>query len=358
MKTIRQNALIFIFLPILLLLVAMPATASTPAVKPIELTLSSAFVPGSSDHARSTWFMNEVTKRTKGQITFKSYWGGALAAPAAQLDLARKGVVDIICTSLGYWPGIFPFAGFSFSFPFSSEDPSIVGTALRRTMASFPQYEKKFADEGLINLSNTTRSYYIIMSTGPVKTVADLKGKKVGLVGRYFGMWMEPVGLVPVVQPGGERYMSLQTKLIDMSILPIDMNHAFKISEVAKFAIDAGLGTYLNEGLLMSMTSFKKLSPEFQKIFIDVGREAEIFLWDYDKKQKGALVESMKKAGVSFIELSKADREKWLAATPDTTADFIKHLEARGFPGSEMVKRYQEEMAKLGYAWPRAWGVK
>lgn len=222
----------------------------------------------------------------------------------------------------------------------------------------FPQYEKKFADEGLINLSNTTRSYYIIMSTGPVKTLADLKGKKVGLVGRYFGMWMEPVGLVPVVQPGGERYMSLQTKLIDMSILPIDMNHAFKIYEVAKFAIDAGLGTYLNEGLLMSMTSFKKLSPEFQKIFIDVGREAEIFLWDYDKKQKGALVESMKKAGVSFIELSKADREKWLAATPDTTADFIKHLEARGFPGSEMVKRYQEEMAKLGYAWPRAWGVK
>lgn len=358
MKKRQLLAAVMALFGALLWLVTAPSLASTAAAKPIELTLSSAFVPGSSDHFRSTWFMSEVTKRTKGQVTFKSYWGAALAPPVGQLDLVRKGVVDIICTSLGYWPGIFPFAGFSFAFPFGSDDPAIVGTALRRTMEAFPQYDKKFADEGLVNLSNTTRSYYTIMSTIPARNIAELKGKKVGLIGRFFAMWVEAVGLVPIVQPGGDRYMSLQTKLMDMSILPIDMNYAFKIHEVTKFAIDVGLGTYLNEGLLMSAASFKKLSPEFQKIFLEVGKEAELTLWDYDKKQKGVLIEAMKKAGITFIEFPKAERDAWIAATPDTTLEAVKLLEDKGYPGTEMVRRYQEEMAKLGYSWTRKWGVR
>jgi hypothetical protein len=47
---------------------------------------------------------------------------------------------------------------------------------------------------------------YQILSKPPINKLEDLAGKKVTLIGRYFSRWFEPLGTIPVVAPGQERY--------------------------------------------------------------------------------------------------------------------------------------------------------
>ena len=65
-----------------------------------------------------------------------------------------------------------------------------------------------------------------------------------------------------------------------------------------------------------------------------------------------------KKAGIQFVELDPAQRAQWAQQLPDIPAEWAAEVEAQGYPGFEIVKRWQELTTELGYEWPRTWGVK
>ncbi len=108
-----------IFAMILILAAALPLTAGA-AEKNIKLRLSSvAAGPGQFPNSDSVkWWMDKVTEKTKGQVTFQSHWGASLAPPAGHIDLLEKGMVEIILGCRIYTPGKFPLGAFEYIFPF------------------------------------------------------------------------------------------------------------------------------------------------------------------------------------------------------------------------------------------------
>ncbi len=354
----KKTMLVLLSLMVLLLGVQVCSAASS---KPIELRFSTSFPPPNVSMVSYTakLWMDEVTKRTNGQVTFHAYWGGALGKPQEHLKLLEKGVADIVLTNAHFTPGKLPLGQFEYVFPFGPLDPVIVTKAKRKMFEEFPQFAADLAKYNAVMIYNASGAVYQILSRTPVKNLADFKGKKISLIGRYFGRWFEAIGAVPVVVPAAERYTMLQTGVLDMDLLPIDLFYAFKIYEQATnyIKVDALTGNFLD--LWINKKSLAKLPKSTQKILLDVGKEIEMKVAQevvpaWSKK----VLDDFKKRGIVFIDFPAADRDKWASMLPDIPAEWAQEVTGQGYPGWDIVRRYQELTTEYGYKWPRKWGVK
>lgn len=330
-------------------------------IKPMKLRLASAFPPpkvAMGSYAAKIW-MDTITKKTNGKVTFQVYWGGALGKPPEHLKIVDKGLADMVLTNAHYTPGKLPLAQFEYVFPFGPVDPVIVTKAKLQLMSEFPEFARDLAKYNTVQVMNSSGAVYQILSKTPVKTLADFKGKKISLIGRYFGRWVEVAGAIPVVAAAHDRYTMLQTGVVDMDLLPLDLFAAFKIQEQAKYfvGIRAMTGNFFD--LYMNKKRFDKMPKELQKIFMETGYEvamkvAKEVVPSWSKK----VMKQFKEAGVQFYELPEAERDKWANMIPDIPAEWAKEVEAQGYPGWKIVERWQELTTKYGYKWPRKWGVK
>ena len=66
----------------------------------------------------------------------------------------------------------------------------------------------------------------------------------------------------------------------------------------------------------------------------------------------------MKARGGSVEALPAAELEKWVATAQDVPAQWAEAVTRKGYPGWDMVTRYQDITTEMGYRWPRRWGIK
>ena len=336
-------------------------TAAHAEIKPMKLRLASAFPPPNvalGSYAAKVW-MDTITKKTDGKVTFQTFWGGALGKPPEHLKIVGKGVADLVLTNAHYTPGKLPLAQFEYVFPFGPVDPVVVTKAKLQLMSEFPEFARDLAKRNVVQIMNASGTVYQILSKTPVKTLADFQGQKISLIGRYFGRWVKVAGAIPVVAAAHDRYTMLQTGVVDMDLLPVDLFASFKIQEQAKnfVGVRAMTGNFFD--LYMNKKRFDKMPKELQKMFLETGAEVAMkvateIVPAWTKK----VMAQFKKSGVVFHDLPEAERDKWAQMIPDIPAEWAVEVEAQGYPGWKIVDRWQELTTKYGYKWPRKWGVK
>ncbi len=316
--------------------------------------------PGQSlDSDGVKWWMDKVTERTKGAVTFESFWGASLASGPAHIEILQKGMVDVVMSCRIYTPGKTPLGPFLYAIPFGPTDMKMVGRAVRQMHDEFPVLTQEVEAQNAILISNFVTMPYHIASKNPFKALEEVKGKKIGLIGKYFGRWAQAAGMVPVVAPMHERYNLLQSGVTEMDFHPITHMNAFKVQELAKnlVEVDAMVGNPWD--LMMNLQKFKSLPADIQKILLDTGREAEIAMTDeLAPKVEREITAAWKSQGVTFSKLAAAERDQWASKVDDIPAEWAAEMAAKGLPGWEMMARFQEIAAQNGYKWPRQWAVK
>lgn len=343
-----------------------PAPAPTPTAKPapafpaITLKVSSPWPDTNPNNVtfRDAWDL--VNKRTNGAVKIQEFHAGSLGGTAEQLDLAAKGTVDVVNTNQMYTIGKTPIAQFEYSIPFPPPNPEMIYKAKKQLRSEFPVFGEVLEKLGAKYVANIPVAPYSILSKSPIKTLDDFKGKKIGVIGTYFGKWVEVTGAVPVVAAMPDRYQMLQSGLLDIDLLFATEQFQMKHHEVTKNFTDIGIGTFGPVDLIMNLKTWNGLSPELQKIIMDAADEAALRAVTQTmpaeiKKARDA----MKAAGVAFFELSDADKVKWAAGIPDTAAQFATDAVKAGYTQAwDFVKRYQDIIEQMGYKWPRRYGIK
>jgi TRAP-type C4-dicarboxylate transport system substrate-binding protein len=128
--------------------------------------------------------------------------------------------------------------------------------------------------------------------------------------------------------------------------------YGFKLHEVGKTFVVAGLGAPAAVGMTINSNTWKKLPSEVQKIIEEVAREYETENARIEAEGAKAAIENMKKAGVNVVHLSDAERRAWAEAVRDLPNEAAREANKRGLPGSQAFKSLFKHVKEQGYQFP------
>jgi len=143
------------------------------------------------------WFAQEIEKRTKGRVKIKIFWAQSLGKTSDLPDLVQSGGVDMTMLVPGYYPARFPLAMASNQLWFvnwNNEEAFAVAKALYWVDPIKSELEKQ--NMKLIYIQVLPK--YQLWTWADLRTLDDLKGKKIRSWGPYMPRLYSAVGAVGV----------------------------------------------------------------------------------------------------------------------------------------------------------------
>ncbi len=311
--------------------------------------------------AANKFFVPETAKRVAARTNHRLNWvelyGGTAAKLPEVLTATQNGVLDVGLISYSFDTTNLYLHALGFYIPFSIPDPHKSIAAMRAVYDEVPFFrdvlEQKF-NQRFLALGSF--SDYGFGTNFAMKSFADLKGKKMGLAGPN-APWVRNTGVTPVVSNLNEAYNALQSNIYQAFMVFPNAYHGFKLHEVSKTYVVAGLGSPAATGMTMNLATWKKLPPEVQQIIQEVALEYEKACATIEADGHKQAIDNLRAAKVTIVELSEQDRKAWAEAVKDVPNDAAKEANRRGLPGSAAFKSYFKQAQALGYQWPAVYPI-
>lgn len=306
------------------------------------------------------FFIPEVERRvlertTDYEVDITGYYGGSLAKLGEVLEAVESGTADMGLVHNVFEQSKLEIFNFPWWMPFVSTDNEQAIKAAMAVMEEFPIFEEQLAKYNQKQMGTATNSLaaFELITDFPIKTLEDLKGKKVAHGGSMIP-WLEALGAVGVQSTFTDAYTSIDTGVYQGWIMPADSARSFKIYEVAPYYTKVGFGSFVNGYLTINLDTWNSLPPEVQEIIAEVGSE---YTWELSKKNVATeedAIRIMKEAGTTVTSLSDAERSRWaevlysagLAKAAAAKAD------ANGLPGTEVLQAFLDALEDEGYVFP------
>ncbi|KLV08391.1 MULTISPECIES: TRAP transporter substrate-binding protein [Photobacterium] len=244
-----------------------------------------------------------VSEKTKGEVTIQYFPDSQLGGERELVEMAQVGAIDLTKVSSGLLESFSPYYGV-FSLPYLFENQEAFYKVMDNPDIMTPVYQST-AGQGFTGVGwydSGARSFY--MSKGPIKTVDDLKGKKIRVMQSETSInSMKLLGASPIAMSQAEVYTSLQQGIIDGA-----ENNEFALTiarhgEVAKhYSYD--MHTRIPDIIVMSNLTTSKLTPEQMSALneaIQESIEVEKSAWQKEMKKTRELAQSQ--FGVEFYDI-------------------------------------------------------
>jgi len=205
-----------------------------------------------------------IEKDTNGAIKWKLIAGGQLADGKTTFTAVKDGLMQAGLGIVTYVPNAIPsvYAIYS-TIIFGESDPvAASGAALETMYLHCPSCIEELKAFNAVVVGGWTSSAYLLACTSPMKTIADLKGKRVRATGGNAEMFKQ-IGMVPVGATLVEAVGLLQRGGLDCQHGIADWLRTFGYADVAKYVMDYPLGlTGPALGMYMNRDTWKSFTPE------------------------------------------------------------------------------------------------
>jgi TRAP-type C4-dicarboxylate transport system substrate-binding protein len=323
-------------------------TTTSPAGGTINLVFST-WTPGpSADTGIARAIMDKITQATSGKVTFQFYSDAALGGPVVHYDLAVNGVADIVFYNFASQLGRFPLID-ALQMPFMTPNADAGSYAFFKLYSDFPELRDQLKQVKVINLGMNDPTFPDTTTrAGQVKTLADLRGKKIRVSGPE-GQTLTALGGTPVsIVDMGEVYLSLSNGILDGLIIGNQALVSFKFGEVVHYYTqwDGPAIRCLPFGFFMNMDKWNSLPKDIQDaIDSSVGMKST---WGY--QNNGATHTKAAAAGKKFAEdkggvfynLPADELAKWVDKCVPVQQRTIADLNSKGLPGDKYVAAFQK----------------
>ncbi len=213
--------------------------ASPVGAEPVTLKLSSPAPPRSYLHSVFTPWAESVTQASEGTVKVETFYGGTLGSFAVTYDRVVDGVADIGFILTAFAAGKFKQQDVA-ALPFEAKTASAASTALWKL------YEKGVTagEFDAVRLAAVwTFPNAAIHSKTPIRTLEDLRGKKIVASNLIAGKIIAALGATPVTFRPDEAYQAIARGTADGALMPFTGMEVFKIHEVTKYHLDVALGS-------------------------------------------------------------------------------------------------------------------
>jgi TRAP-type C4-dicarboxylate transport system substrate-binding protein len=325
--------------------ISVPAAAQ---VKTFELR-AATFLPGDSAHRKGMdWAMDEVEKRSNGQVKFRRFHTESLLRAVDIKDGVSDGRADVGYTAHLYSPRAFPGMRLS-DLLFKSDDVSAIANAWEEFYKTSDVIQKEWNAQNLRVWLFFANAPTVLGSKTPINKLDDIKGKSIR-AGAFVATAIQAAGGNPIAISIPEVYEALQRGVINgYSTTPMDQAAAVRLYESAKYLVDPGLGSYTMSEAVINKGAWDSLGPTLQKIFNDVASELHDRLGalqaEYDQKACDLFMAH----GATVTVLPDEEKRAWKDRLGDSLDNAWKKIATdAGLPAGKMYDEFFTILGKQG----------
>ena len=214
-------------------------------------------------------YAKELEAASDGRLKVELFHGASLGPGPKHFDLIKSGVADLGYFAAFYTPGRFPMSDI-FSLPNVISNVENDSEATKLLMKLAPEYLLP-EYEGVRIIWLAAASQDRIYSTGePIRTLEDIKGKRLRVTAKSAQTVLRQVGAVPVSMPSGEVAESLQKNSLDGVHTSRAIIWALKLGDLVRYQTPL-LKVHLVAGFAINEDSYDRLPADLQGLVDGLG---------------------------------------------------------------------------------------
>jgi TRAP-type C4-dicarboxylate transport system substrate-binding protein len=324
------------------------AVAGHPPVFLWVKTMSETFIPA----------VNSALEGSGTDIDWTEAYGGTLAKVGGELEAMEDGLAQVGIVSSLFEPSLLSLQNISYVTPFGSPDVNLVLTTVDAMTDEIPDMRKAWEDLDLEYLGGGFGlEDYLLMTTFPVETMADLSGRKINAPGPAVN-WLKDTGAVGVSGNLTTYYNDIKTGVAEGVIVFPTAAAAAKLFEVAPYVTRVHFGAQYAGGIVAKKSWFDDQPEAVQQAFrTGADAFAEAYQTGLAARVEGAF-KAMEAGGATITEMSDEARAEWANALPNVAQDWAAEQNGKGLAGTEVLETYITRLKDAGTALPRDWSAK
>jgi len=299
---------------------------ATPDLEAKTITLRYAtHNPNRGVEAESAiWMMDEITKRTNGEVKFQQYFGQSLLKVREILRGIQNRTTDMGLLGTSVFPKELPQWQVTLPFIQGPVDPKKKAAFFWELYEQSPELKTELA--GL----------------NQRKALAEIKGMRVRCAGGYDAKHVTDLGAKVVFIPGPEVYSAMQKGALDVNYAPVTTYHKYRLYEIGESNHLLVIPQFQGMPFLINinMDTWESLPAEVQQIISQVGKEYSKIQTDKILTAELQVRDEMAKAGCTIIDLSKEDVQHWAdISEKGCITKWVEEAQKMGLQGEKLMER-------------------
>lgn len=268
-------------------------------------------------------FQEEVQRESNGELKVEIYDSAQLYKDKEVPQAVGSGSIEMGTASITRFAGTIPAVDiFYVPFMFNNED------MVRKAVAPDSPVRKPI-DNAILGTGARVlwwQAYggaVMLSKDGPLKTPADIEGKKVRVFGKTLGKFIETLGGSPTLISGSEQYLAYQRGTVDAGMTGVSGVKSRKLWQVMDH-ITVTNHADIEFLVLINEKVWQGLSDAHKAIVQTAARNAEDHVRNAMTEIESKAYEAAEKEGMGVTTLTDAEVEAWRAATAPVLEDYLK----------------------------------
>jgi len=290
------------------------AMLATPVfAEPISLKFSHVVAVDTPKGQAAEFFKKRAEELTQGKVKIELYPNSQLYKDKEEMEALQLGAVQMLAPSLAkFGPlGVKDFEVFDLPYIFNNDEDL-------HKITQGPvgqQLLDKLEPKGIKGLAYWDNGFKSFSANTPIKTPADLKGKKLRIQSsKVLEAQMQALKAIPQTLAFSEVYQALQTGVVDGTENPISNFYTQKMQEVQKYMTLTNHG-YLGYAVIVNKKFWDGLPADVRTQLEVAMKEATIYANQIANDKNNKDLEAVKATGKTQVTaLTPEEREAFRAA--------------------------------------------
>jgi len=292
---------------LLIALFAGALSLAAHAQQPIVIKFSHVVAADTPKGKAADMFAKKASELTKGKVKVEVYANSTLYKDKEEMEALQLGAVQMLAPSLAkFGPlGVKEFEVFDLPYIFDNYDELhkvTTGPAGKMLLA-------KLEPKGIRGLAYWDNGFKSFSANTPIKTPADLKGKKMRIQSsKVLEEQMRALGALPQVMAFSEVYQALQTGVVDGTENPHSNMYTQKMHEVQKHLTVTDHG-YLGYAVIANKKFWDGLPADVRGNLETAMKEATTYANKIAQEENDKSLEAIKKSGKTQVYVPTKDEK-------------------------------------------------
>jgi TRAP-type C4-dicarboxylate transport system substrate-binding protein len=298
-----------------LLLMAMHASLQSGAAAQ-EIKILHQWAETDARDRTARIFAQEAEMRSRG-LKFRVHPNSSLdIKPRDQLDALQSGKLEMAVYPLVYAVSKVP----EFSLAgLPGIVPNLAASQALKSSEIFEVLQSIAEKNGIRILALLWNPGGFLARSQEISAPGSVQGLRMRVSDPLFGLMLKEAGATVTTMPSSEIYAGMKSGSLDAVVTTYETILSQKIYEQAKFATVGSPSLFMGfSPLVMSQTTWMKLTPEQQTAVEDAAAVADSYYEAAQRDVERRLVTTLKAAGVSVRSMSREDYLAWMKLAQQT----------------------------------------